>query len=387
MKRAQDVIVAAFFFVLVAGFSQTAMAEGLGRIDKLIGKVHVIHANKSEAEAREGMQLSAGDQIRTAKGGTVWFSIGSAGQFRLSGESQMAVDELSDARSEDTGISLRMILGYLTSKIGKMRSNSPPVTVHTTTATIGIRGTEFDTVAALDGSSAVVVDEGLVEVDTEAGQISLAQGKMSEVDADGKAAPPTEAGSREGREAEWEHWRQKREEMMIKVLPVKIPLMKARFEKGSERFADFTAKLADTSGKLRLSMVEFRKAKAEGRPGKIFQAKRNLRKEFFAFKLMVMQFRKGMNRLRISAAHVTRIKSFVAENKERFNSRDLETINSNLETISRHSEQLVKNSMETMKTIRQTFMDLKEMRQEILEESERGGERQNMALSQRMQWQ
>lgn len=356
----------AIVLLAVAGLlMQQAQAANLGRIEKVTGKATLVRSNGTEVEAKAGLDLAAGDQLKTGKGSALWFSLDGAGQFRLFGESQMAVDELSESKSEDTGISLRMILGYLTSKVSKLRSNASPVTIHTTTATIGIRGTEFDTVAALDGSSAVVVDEGLVEVDSEGGQVSLPPGKMTEVDADGKSSGPVQATSREGRENEWEAWRQKREEAMIKFLPERMPKMKARFERGSEMFTRFTAKLGEASTKLLASMDEFKRAKAEGRPARLFQARQSLRRDFLIYKAMVMQFRKGMNRIRISAVQVGRIKYFVAENKSRFSPQDLEGINSNLQAISAHSEQLVQSSLQTMQGIRQTFAQLIEMRKEM----------------------
>lgn len=377
MKNLTCRLAVLFILSFTVLFAAEVCAESVGRIEKTGGKALVVRSNGTELEAKVGLELAPGDQVKTGKGGLLWFSINGTGQFKLSGESQMAIDELSESKSEDVGISLRMVVGYLTSKIRKIQGNTAPVMIHTSTATIGVRGTEFDTTAAIDGSSAVAVDEGLVEVETEGGQFSLSQGKMSEVDADGKSSGPAQATSRESREGDWETWRQKREEAMIQFLPVRIPKMRARFERGTEMFARFNARLSEASEKLHTSMAEFKKAKAEGRGARLFHAKRNLRKDFVTYKLMVLQFRKGMNRIRISAAQVGRIKVFVYENKSRFSAQDMEIIIPNLEAISTHSEQLVKGSTETMRGIRQTFVDLIEMRKEMLEDDAAGSQQEN----------
>ena len=50
--------------------------------------------------------------------------------------------------------------------------------------TIGIRGTEFDTVVAADASSAIAADAGAVEISTQTAMVTVGQGQFTRVDAD-----------------------------------------------------------------------------------------------------------------------------------------------------------------------------------------------------------
>lgn len=348
--------------------SALAAGKAVGNVEKVTGAASVIRGDGTVIEAKPGLSLAPGDQVRTNKGGAAWLSIDGAGHFRLGSDSQMAVDELSGLAVEEEGISLRLIAGYLNSKIRLLGSKSPPVSIHTSTATIGIRGTDFDTMTAMDGSSAVAVDEGLVEVEAEDQQVMVEPGKMTEVEADEKPSAVVAAQPREQRD--WETWRQRREEMMIKMLPQRLPKFRAGTERRAERFSQFMARMQEVSGKLHEAMNEMRQAKAGGDRAGLLRARVKLRVGFAAYRAMVMKFRKGMNQTRIMTVFSGRLQTFVSERRDRFAAADLETIESSLSAISTRNRQLMEASTATVTNIRQTFADLQEFKKEMTAEGD-----------------
>ena len=82
--------------------------------------------------------------ILTDESGTIWFTLHQGQQFKLSQDSQMEIDELSDQETEDDRITVRLVLGYLWSKIQKHAGKSKDLRIHTPTVIMGIRGTEFE---------------------------------------------------------------------------------------------------------------------------------------------------------------------------------------------------------------------------------------------------
>lgn len=212
----------------------------IGKIDKIKGPVNVTRSDGREIKASEGLSIFPGDQVVTGKGGMVWFSFQQGNQFKLSEESQVSIDELSGRDSEDSQPVLRLALGYLWSRIQKFTGGTRRTVLHTPTAVIGVRGTEFDSVVSLDGTSVVAVDEGSVEVEAEEEKAILDQGKMTQMEVGVKPSAPVQATPKEKRD--WQAWRRERVKGLFKHLPVMAPKFRKRFERGTDRFTGFTDK-------------------------------------------------------------------------------------------------------------------------------------------------
>ena len=365
MKR--NPAIAILTLALITFFMTGGQAAGeeipIGKVDTIKGPVTVTRSDGREITASEGIAIFAGDRIVTGKGGMVSFSFEKGRQFRLGEEAQISVDELSGRDSEDSQPVLRLALGYLWSRIQKFTGKTQRTVIHTPTAVIGVRGTEFDSVVSLDGTSVVAVDEGSVEVEVEEGKTILDQGKMTRVEVGVKLSVPVQATPKGKRD--WQAWRRERVKRLFKNLPRMAPKFRARFERGTDRFTGFTERIQASSARLRTAMEKVRQAKLERNRKKFRTSVQWLKMQAKNFKTMAAKFRHGLNRVRVMGRLSHRIEKFVARNKERFSAGELAAIESNLAVIARKRQSLRNVARQTVSDIRRTFRELKAFREEI----------------------
>ena len=335
----------------------------VGKIDKIEGEVTILRTDGKEIAGEVGLSLFPGDQITTGERGMVWFSLQQGGQFRLGEEAQASIDELSASEEEDDQPTLRLVLGYLWSKIRKLKGKPPSLVLHTPTVIVGVRSTEFDTVVSLDGTSVITVDEGSVEVEAEDEKIILEKGRMAEVEAEVKPAAPIQAIPKEKRD--WQAWRKKRIKKLLENLPQKAPKFRKRFEMAVTLSMKFTSRIKEASDRINEAIEKIRQAKRDKDRKKAVQLMRRLRERVQSFKVMVDKFRRTFNRLRVMGRLSHRVEKFVAKNKEHFSDQDLAVIESNLAIISQKRKQLKEIFQQTVFKIRQTFRELRELKKEI----------------------
>ena len=180
-----NIILCGFFNVYPVGAVETAMA----RITTFSGTVQVVRADGSEHAAARDLPFYPGDTLIAGEDGRVEFTFNRGDLFKLYEDSQISLDELS-LQEEEAQPALRLTLGHLWTRI--MASVTKPFkpAFHTPTAVLGIRGTEFETVVAMDTASAVTVDEGAVSVETETASVVVAAGKATEIEADDTIVRP-----------------------------------------------------------------------------------------------------------------------------------------------------------------------------------------------------
>jgi hypothetical protein len=344
--------------------NQTAFGENtpVGRVEKSQGGVSVIREDGKEVKGKPELNLYAGDSITTAKDGAVWFSLSDGARFRLGSDSQMEVDELSTEAEDDT-THLRLVLGYLWSKIRNIGASRGKFNLHTPTAVMGVRGTEFDAVVSIDASSTVAVDEGVVDVEAEEGKITLQQGKMSEIEFDGNPSPPVEAAPKEKRD--WNQWREQKTDRFVRNLPEISPRLRNRFEQALSRTQTFTEKINQDAERLKTLIQEFRDAKREHDRGVFLEARKRLQEHSEQFKRLAGRFRQVSNRMRAMGGISIRMEKFVLENEDRFTEHDLTVIKADLAEISRIRPQMKDNFVRTRRNIKGAFMQLRQLRAEM----------------------
>ncbi|MBW1799583.1 MAG: FecR domain-containing protein [Deltaproteobacteria bacterium] len=335
----------------------------VGQIREVKQPVTVVRGDGQKVTAEEKLPLFAGDQIVTGKAGSVRFTIENGGEFRLGEESQASVDELSSRDADENPPKLRLVLGYLWSKIMKIKGGKAALEIYTPTAVAGIRGTEFETVVSLDAGTVVTVDEGSVEVSNDEASIRVDQGKMTEVELDGKPSTPVAAIPKDQRD--WKAWRKKRIRRLFQNLPQTAPRFEKRFKRATFRSKRFTDKVNRQANDIRENIQKLRDAKQSRNRQAFFRVREQLRQQVPRFREMVGQFRKGLNRVRTMGRLSHRVEKFVADNKDRFSAQDLTTIESSLNVISLKRMQLRSIYRRTIQNIRQTFRELRELRQEF----------------------
>jgi len=274
----------------------------------------------------------------------------------------MDVDELSSEAEDDT-THLRLVLGYLWSKIRSIGASHGKFNLHTPTAVMGVRGTEFDAVVSIDASSTVAVDEGVVDIEAEEGKVTLQQGKMSEIEFDGKPSSPVEAAPKEKRD--WNQWREQKTEKFVRNLPEISPGLRNRFEQTLSRTQIFTEKINQDAERLKGLIQELRDSRRANDRGAFLDARKRLHEHSEQFKRLAGRFRQVSNRMRAMGGVSVRMEKFVLENEERFTEHDLTAIKTDLAEISRIRPQMKDNFVKTRRNIKGAFKQLRQLRAEM----------------------
>jgi hypothetical protein len=335
----------------------------LGKIERMKGEVLVKRSDGLEVRGEIGMDLYPGDQITTWKSAEVHFVLPPGRQFRLGPEAQVSIDELSSSEGEDQHPVMRLVLGYLWSKIEKLRGRKAVFDLYTPTAVLGVRGTEFETVVALDAATLVAVDDGRVAFNADGETVIVEQGKMSEVEFDGKPSLPSPTVFTQIRD--WQAWREKRVEATVHKLPWMAPKLRHRFEQAAVRAEKFTEIVQERGEALRKAMQEVRAAKQDGDRSKVQTSAERLRDQAEEFKKGAARFRQAFNRFQVMSRLSIRLEIFVRENQARFEERQLAVIQAQFASIAEKREKAKESQGRSISTIREVFRELRAFREEM----------------------
>jgi hypothetical protein len=181
-----------------AAFPLGSYAATAGRVDFAVGGVSALRtADGQPRPLTRGSDINSGETIDTGEGrAQLRFTDGS--QVSLQPRTQYRIDDYKFSGKndgEEKGFFSLVKGGFrtITGLIGK--ADRKAYQVSTTTATIGIRGTEFAVVSSQNGVT-ISAGEGLVEVCNGAGCIILASGESAVVtDKDGKPVRVSTKGS------------------------------------------------------------------------------------------------------------------------------------------------------------------------------------------------
>gem|GEM_PF-2384007 len=125
---------------------------------------------KSYSPVKQGAQLVSGTRIRTAPAGTVKLRFADGSLTEIKPGSEIIVKASAKPREKPNGAVV--FFGRIWSKVTKSRSGDTAFEVRTANAVAGVRGTEFDTGVAADGTVVVRVSEGRVSVSGDEGDAS-----------------------------------------------------------------------------------------------------------------------------------------------------------------------------------------------------------------------
>ena len=334
-----------------------------GKIDRVKGEVVIKQEEGHKTNGREGFPLFPGDRIETGKEGAVWFTLLQGQQFRLGEEAEVEIDELSGPEVEDGQKIIRLVLGYLWTKVLKRGEKEEGLEVHTPTAVLGVRGTEFDSVVSLDASTVVVVDEGKVELDSEGETVLVGTGEMSEAGVEIRPTAPVASVPKERRD--WKAWREKRLQMLSIRLPRIVPRLLERLKVAVNKSKMFIPRVRDASDRLRATMNRARKAKKENNNEIFFRSMRRLKAQVDQFKKMASRFREGQNRVKVMVNNSRKIERHVSANRARFKAEDLDAIESDLKQMALYRIELKDIFRQAIIEIRTTFRELRAFRIEM----------------------
>ena len=175
-------------FVLIPLFFMlgAAPAWAEGTLTHLSGAVSVQKADGKTLPGSAGTKVGVGDTVVTGAGSYVRVEMSDGGEMVLRPDSQLQVEsyKFNQAQPAEDSFVFNMLKGGLrtvTGLIGK-RGNKDAYSLKTTTATIGIRGTQFDlrvcqaNCGALADGTYLAVRFGAVQTSNAQGTLAVAAG-------------------------------------------------------------------------------------------------------------------------------------------------------------------------------------------------------------------
>ena len=171
---------------LTAGMLLALLAAPLAAEDVVYteGKSEVRYSSGEQYEAQIGDVLATGDSVRTGDDGLVELDKENA-TIRIAPGTVFTITETVDASGPRSTLSVA--LGAARFKFGRFSGAEPRIS--TMSVVVGVRGTEFSVYAGADGSTAITVDEGSVELVAAGERVTLAAAEGAEVR---PGAPPGE---------------------------------------------------------------------------------------------------------------------------------------------------------------------------------------------------
>ena len=170
-------------------------ARAEGTLTHMSGSVSVQKVDGSVTVGAAGTRIGVGDTLVTGSRSYVRMEMTDGGEMVLRPESQLLLQSYAfteDKRSEDSLV-MRMIKGGMRTVTGLIskRGNRDAYRLITPTATVGIRGTQFDlrvcegNCGSLPNGTYVAVRFGAVEAASPQGSLAVAAGQVARVPATG----------------------------------------------------------------------------------------------------------------------------------------------------------------------------------------------------------
>lgn len=182
------------FILLLACLGHGLAWSAAAQIQLVIGDATVWERNGSQRPAQKGVQLYPGDAVVTAASSNVQIRMTDDTLLWVHPNSRLKIDQYTYDKKSDgkDNIALQLIQGAARTATGLIaKANKKNVTLSTPTATIGIRGTDFETAyvaPAMGGAKPVAapgtynrVYSGATVMQSPAGQVEVNEGEAAYV--------------------------------------------------------------------------------------------------------------------------------------------------------------------------------------------------------------
>lgn len=171
------------------------------------GEASVRYKSGSSAEVAIGDLLDTGDTVTTGFDGFVDLDQDGL-TVKINPDTIFTLQE-KEQGGERAGV-LALVLGSIKFRFDRLTGREP--LVQTGACNAGVRGTEFTVFAGADGSSLILVDSGLVEVEAAGGAVSLGAAEGVEVR---PGEPPGEKFDIKSRQVDYKAWNDERVQTML----------------------------------------------------------------------------------------------------------------------------------------------------------------------------
>jgi len=181
MRRVTPSFIAAALLVLVALPAWTLAQPKVGRIDYIEGGVTISRAGKTIGDPNIDDALQSGDLIRTSGDGMLVIAFdkntGMNGTLTVRAKTSLYLKVESIKGQPKTSIDL--LAGSVGSKVLKI-AGTPTMTVQTSSAVMGVRGTEYEVAVSVNDAVLVTCVEGEVSCSDGKDEMPVPAGKVLE---------------------------------------------------------------------------------------------------------------------------------------------------------------------------------------------------------------
>lgn len=156
------------FTILViasASFVSETLAQNsdvTARVTSVKGSATYSFEKIKNRSLKKGRSLGEGYEVRTGRNSRVVVSLSDGSQIVILSNTRLVFGDFEKASSLRE--LLRVSLGKVRIKVNKFKNKPNPYKVRTPTASIAVRGTEFEITVSANGETRVITTEGLVEV-------------------------------------------------------------------------------------------------------------------------------------------------------------------------------------------------------------------------------
>ncbi len=362
-----------FLSAIQPAMAQDEAPEAVGELVSVENSVRIMR-NETEIAGNPGEPLFAGDVVTTGENSRAVFTLNGTGRFEVEASSETAIDELAEiSQEEESQPVIRLVVGQLRAIINKgfggEEDGSRPV-IHTPTAVAGVRGTEFDTVVSEDGSTAIVVDEGSVEVENETGKALVATGQMTEMDIEATEVRAVQAVPREKRD--WKVWKGKREKDMMKNFSRNASLYRQHFEKWSTQYSAHLEALKEAERGVAEAMDQVDAAQQGGNPAAIEATTVLFEARSRELKIAVNQSRYQFNRFKSMSRYMEKIGKHA---RKQLGSEEFAALQKDILFFKQKSREIESGSRDMFKRLKKTAKKAKKIKKKHRKDKANKGHR------------
>lgn len=201
-----------------AGFLSALSAD----VDYAEGEAIIQEKLGEEFDIQIGDVVETGDEVKTGIDGYVELLQGNA-IVKISSETIFTLREKADGQEKRRVLSC--ILGSAQFKIQKLRGTAPVISSNSCAA--GVRGTELTVFAGADGSTLILVEEGIVAVEALGELVELAKEEGVEVE---PGSPPGEKFSVQRDQIDYSTWNARKLSAMMDDPITSLEKIEKRFD-------------------------------------------------------------------------------------------------------------------------------------------------------------
>lgn len=183
---------AALLGLLLWQASSQALAQNIGEVEFSRGAAVAQSPGKLPRTMGRGQSLAEGDRLTTAEGATAIIKLEDGTRLTLRPNSEMIMQSyrFSGAQPQDNSMVMQLLRGGMRAITGLISKGSPNAAkIQTTTATVGIRGTDFDArLCTTDcrAESAQVHEKSIPNTILASAKLVNAKGDITATDGQGK---------------------------------------------------------------------------------------------------------------------------------------------------------------------------------------------------------